>query len=565
MTSPWLHPDLDRVWLRPGGATQRQLLAEAHAVAARVGRGVSPRRVVLSCRQARHFVPGLLGAWLGGATVELLPNVQPATLERVDADDGVAWVIHDVAAARHGAAKEIFLPDVVGDGGADADADADAGPPPAPRGPSAAVRLTTSGTTGMPRHSIKSMAQLVEEIAVLASVLPGARAVLSTVPLSHIYGLLFGALLPLRQGSAIVSHDALLLPPEIGAVIEAEAVDRLVSTPSHLRALTGLMRPGLAVVSSGGRLPTELHLALAARHGGPVTDVFGSTETGGIATRGDPRVGWTPLPGVTVRVEGDGKLAVRSPWCDGGAAVLEDRVALAGDGSFRHLGRAGDLVKIGGKRADAAAIEATVRALPGVDDVAVHVFTTAPGREPRVALAIVRSAGVAENPELDRAVVVAAIRREFDAVFAPRVVRFVARIPRTERGKLAPDDLRELLELPAALATPADTIPMRRIAAGRYQADVPADLVFFAGHFDGRPVLPGAVLVDRLIWPIVRAELPEVTGVSAVRRLRFRRPILPGQALAVDVARRGDRVEFEVTSAGEVVASGQLVLVFGAK
>src|SRR5262249_19447907 len=184
----------------------------------------------------------------------------------------VVWVLHDVAGARHEGGKDIFVPDLV-------TGNLDAGPPPALRGPTAAVRLTTSGTTGRPRESVKAMAQLTGEIEVLARGFPPASAVLATVPLSHIYGLPFGVLLPLRQGSAIVSHDALLLPAEIGSVIEAEGVDRMVSTPAHLRALVGLMRPGLDVVSSGGRLPTELHLALAAHPGTTVTDVFGSTET----------------------------------------------------------------------------------------------------------------------------------------------------------------------------------------------------------------------------------------------------------------------------------------------
>jgi acyl-coenzyme A synthetase/AMP-(fatty) acid ligase len=541
VTWPWLHEGLDRVWLRPGGATQRQLLAQAAAVAARVGRDVSSRRVALACQQARNFVPGLLGAWLAGVTVELLPNVQPATLERALADEDIGWIVHDVVAFRHGNRKEIFVPEV-------AAAEA-VGPQAAPNGPTVAVRLSTSGTTGFARHSLKSMAQLVSEVEVLATLLPPARVVFSTVPLSHIYGLLFGVLLPLRQGSAIVSHDALLLPVEIGSVIEAEAVDRLVSTPAHLRALVGLMKPELEVVSSGGRLPSELHLALGPPHGGRVTDVLGSTETGGIATRTDPRSRWTPLPGATVRADATGNLVVRSPWCDGGAAVLEDRVDIAEDGSFRHLGRTGDLVKIAGKRADAAAIEATIRALPGVADVALLPVTPAPGRETRLAVAIVASGGVS------RADVVAAIRDEFDAVFAPRIVRFVDSIPRTDRGKVSSDALRVLLSIQPL---PGGQIPMQRIAAGRYLADVPAGLSFFDGHFDGQPILPGVVIVDRLVWPVVRAELPEVTGLRAVRRLRFRRPIRPEQELTVRIDRRGDRVDFEVSSAGDVFASGQL-------
>jgi hypothetical protein len=53
---------------------------------------------------------------------------------------------------------------------------------------------------------------------------PPARAVLSTVPLSHIYGMLWGVLLPLRTSVRIVSHDALLLA-DVAVVIEREALD----------------------------------------------------------------------------------------------------------------------------------------------------------------------------------------------------------------------------------------------------------------------------------------------------------------------------------------------------
>ena len=542
MWTSLLHPELDRPWADRDGETVRELVARAHAIAARLdARG---GRVVVSCRHARFYVPGLLGAWRAGATVELLPNVQPGTLDRVDADAGVAHVLHDVAERRARSAKALYLPEIDAGGATGAFA--------AAAWPEIAVRMTTSGTTERPKYVAKTMAQLVGELDVLAQVVPAARAVLSTVPLSHLYGLLFGALLPLRIGARIVSHDA-LLPVDLAAVLEREAVDLMISTPAHLRAMAGAAMPrGLRVITSGARMPSELHLELEARHGWRVTDVLGSTETGGIATRSQPSTAWAPLPGVAISAPG-GQLVVRSPWSGGAPVELDDRVELTAGGAFAHLGRTTELVKIAGKRAHVQAIEATILAVPGVVDTALVVHEAA-GREPRTAVAVVAAGDLVAV----RDAIAAAIRAQFDAVFVPRIVRLVARIPRTERGKLDGHALRELLGLGAAPAS--HLIPLRLVAPGRYLADISPDLVFFRGHFDAFAILPGAVLVERVVWPAARATLPAIRALRGIRRLRFRRPVLPDQqlAIAIDPDPGHHRVTFEVSCAAAVVASGQL-------
>ncbi|MEO7730626.1 MAG: AMP-binding protein, partial [Kofleriaceae bacterium] len=453
-----LHADRTRSWC--DGETQDALVAHAQGIAARLD--CEGGRVVLSCRHARAYVPALLGAWLAGATVELLPNVQAGTLDRVDADPEVAYVLHDDAARQDRSAKAIYVPGV---------ASAVASRPRA--WPTLAVRMTTSGSTERPKYVTKSMAQLVGELDVLATIIPTAGAVLSTVPFSHLYGLLFGALLPLRSGARIVSHEA-LLPADLAAVIAREAVDLMISTPAHLRAMAAVTMPrDLRVISSGARMPAELHAGLASDHGWQVTDVLGSTETGGIATRTHPMRPWTALPGVTVTAPA-GQLVVASPWCGGARVELDDRIEILPDGTFRYLGRTDELVKIAGKRAHAQAIEATVLAIPGVTDVALIVHDAA-GREPRVAMAV-----VAEG--VTREAIAAAIRAQFDAVFVPRIVKLVPRIPRTERGKRSIEALRALLGLSAAPTT--NLVEVRRVAPGEYLAYIPRELVFFGGHFD---------------------------------------------------------------------------------
>jgi acyl-CoA synthetase (AMP-forming)/AMP-acid ligase II len=550
MLSALLHSDRSRPWVDRHGETVSDLVARAHRIAALLGRGGG--RVVLSCRHARSYVPGLLGAWLAGSTVELLPNVQPGTLDRVDADDDVAYVLHDVAASQDRSPKAIYVPGVTGIAAAP-EPTGTPGPPRPTTWPEIAVRMTTSGTTERPRYVTKSMAQLLGELDVLATVIPAARCVLSTVPLSHFYGLLFGALLPLRSGARIVSHEA-LLPADIAAIIERESVDLMVSTSAHLRAMADAAMPrGLRVITSGARMPPELHMRLATDHGWHVTDVLGSTETGGIATRHHPMDAWTALPGVKVSAPA-GQLVVESPWCDGSRVELDDRVELLAGGTFQYLGRSHELVKIAGKRADAHAIEATVLAVPGVADVALVVHE-AVGREPRVALAISVATG---GPAVGRDDITAAIRRQFDAVFVPRIIKIVPRIPRTERGKLDAEALREILGLHTVSTT--TEVPLRRVAPGRYLADVSHDLVFFHGHFDAIAILPGAVLVERVVWPTVKAEFPDIRALRGIRRLRFRRPVFPDQQLAITVKREPGRLTFEVSCAAAVVATGQLLV-----
>ncbi|MBA3455361.1 MAG: AMP-binding protein [Deltaproteobacteria bacterium] len=523
---------------------QQDLISQAHRIAALLG--PPGGRVVLSCKHARSYVPGLLGAWLAGATVDLLPNVQAGTLDRVDADADVAYVLHDVSARQERSPKAIYVPDLL-------TATETTASPRANAFPEIAVRMTTSGTTERPRYVVKSMAQLLDELDVLATVIAPARCVLSTVPLSHLYGLLFGALLPLRMGARIVSHEA-LLPADVAAVIEREQVDLMISTPAHLRAMADAPMPrGLRVITSGARLPPELHMSVATGHGWQVTDVMGSTETGGIATRSHPMNAWVPLPGVRVSAP-EGLLVVESPWCGAPRVELEDRVDIKPGGSFHYLGRTNELLKIAGKRAHAHELEATVRAVAGVTDAAVLAHAAA-GKEARVVLAVC----IADGAAVGREEITEAIRRQFDAVFVPRMIKIVPKIPRTERGKLDGEALRELFGITTATTTTSQ-IPLVRVGPGHYTAEVPDGLVFFQGHFDAFTIMPGAVIIERLVWPVVKAELPDVKALRGIRRLRFRRPVMPQQQLSVTLLRDKGRLTFEVTCAKTVVASGQLLV-----
>jgi 3-hydroxymyristoyl/3-hydroxydecanoyl-(acyl carrier protein) dehydratase len=82
--------------------------------------------------------------------------------------------------------------------------------------------------------------------------------------------------------------------------------------------------------------------------------------------------------------------------------------------------------------------------------------------------------------------------------------------------------------------------------------EVPGDHPALPGHFPGRPILPGVVLLDAVLQA---AGL----GQAHLLRAKFTAPVLPGDAVAIGlVPRAGGRIGFTCTSGGRTVLSGEL-------
>lgn len=92
----------------------------------------------------------------------------------------------------------------------------------------------------------------------------------------------------------------------------------------------------------------------------------------------------------------------------------------------------------------------------------------------------------------------------------------------------------------------------------RCAASVPADLEFFAGHFDGYPVLAGVAQIDGLVLEIAYAAFPELGAVRRLSRVKFRHVISPGDQLQVELTRTNEALAFAISRDGELCSSGQL-------
>ena len=90
---------------------------------------------------------------------------------------------------------------------------------------------------------------------------------------------------------------------------------------------------------------------------------------------------------------------------------------------------------------------------------------------------------------------------------------------------------------------------------------LPDDHAAFAGHFPGRPVLPGVVQVD---WAVNLAETHLASGMSAALdyQVKFRRMVVAGMVVSLElrIDRAGGVLIFTYRSDGDVVSSGRIRL-----
>ncbi len=95
---------------------------------------------------------------------------------------------------------------------------------------------------------------------------------------------------------------------------------------------------------------------------------------------------------------------------------------------------------------------------------------------------------------------------------------------------------------------------------------------FFVGHYPGRPIMPGVLIVEAMAQAggVVMLSQPENDGrvplIGAIDDVRFKRPVVPGDQLISDVEllwfRKGiGRMRGVATVDGEVAATMEMTFV----
>ena len=313
------------------------------------------------------------------------------------------------------------------------------------------IQFYTSGSSSEPKAVVKTLDQLLLETATLEQLFGQSVAqtqFFATVSHHHIYGLIFRLLWPLLYRHPFCA-DMILYPEELIDRYQSHSNICLISSPAflsrHDKSLTNIE---LKQCFSSGSLLSNLSAKQTAQQFGIYpTEVFGSTETGGIGYRtqekGNTR--WSLFPGVTIETDTTNRGILYSPYLNQ-PHPLDDLIELDGDRHFHLLGRVDRVVKIEEKRLSLDALETTLKTSSLVNEAKVVVIQD---KRTFIGAVIELSAEGQEfmlshskhklNEELKSKLI-----NTFEAVAIPRKWRYFERLPYNSEGKLPLSSLTAL-------------------------------------------------------------------------------------------------------------------------
>jgi len=285
---------------------------------------------------------------------------------------------------------------------------------------------------------------------------------------------------PWLSGAAALLHDARFDPDERLELLERERVNVLCMAPTEYRVIakraTLRTLPHLrGMVAAGEALNPEVLRAWHEATGLEIRDGYGQTETGQLtgAPLNEPaRAGsmGRALPGMGLAIlDGEltvdpasvptfflgylGEHVVRDDDSDGGWRVSDrrsdrahlwhtgDRVCEDEDGWLHFEGRADDVIVSAGYRIGPFEVESALVAHPAVAEAAA---VAAPDEERGAvvrAVVVLRDGDYTPTPELVRELQ-EHVKRETAPYKYPRIIEFVAELPKTASGKIKRAELR---------------------------------------------------------------------------------------------------------------------------
>ncbi|WP_372384557.1 AMP-binding protein [Vibrio sp. BS-M-Sm-2] len=320
----------------------------------------------------------------------------------------------------------------------------------------AAIQLTlfTSGSSGTPKAINKTLEHLDIETAQLdknwGELLKGNR-VHSTVSHQHIYGLLFRIFWPLCSGVPFAKNN-LEYPEQILSHANKNCV--LISSPALLKRLKHETNTAqlAGVFSSGGPLPTESAHQSQNLLGHLPIEVFGSTETGGIAFRQQEsaQTPWQLFDCIEANLNSENCIKLLSPYIDNNNWYqTADECEMVSENQFILKGRTDRVIKIEEKRVSLVEVEKRLEQLPWISECVVIPFEE-PERLILASVLVLSEEGQATISTMSKGkfwlMLRSELRKWLEPIAIPRKYRIVGEIPLNSQGKRLTSHIEQLIK-----------------------------------------------------------------------------------------------------------------------
>jgi acyl-coenzyme A synthetase/AMP-(fatty) acid ligase len=539
----------ERVVTAEAALNHAQLCDQALRLAAGLqAQGV--QRIAVHLEDAADLAIALLGAWRAGVSVLLPADLQPQTRQRWSGEVDL-WLT-DLADDAH--LSDYQHPPLAG-----ALLDLD----------TCQLSLCTSGSSGEPKRIDKTLLQLANEVQALEQLWGadlGEACIIGSVATQHIYGLLFRVLWPLCAGRPFVRKQ-LAFPEDLQRASREHSAFAWIASPALLKRMgDNLDWPALSAVrgvfSSGGALPAEAAQRLHQRLQQWPTEIFGSSETGGIAWRQGNDL-WQPFADVELSQDSDGALLIKSAYLPAGHLEhTADAARIAADGRFELLGRLDRIVKLEEKRISLPMLE---KALTDHDWVAeARLGVVQENRASLGALLVLSESGLHALRNQGRRTLTQALRQHLsqhcETLALPRRWRLLRQLPLNAQGKLPQADVEALLLAPRVKA-PEVLEQVEVEGEWSLQLAVPPDLAYFSGHFPQTPVLPGVVQVE---WALnLGQQLMDLPArFAGMEVLKFQQLVRPGDEIQLHLRFDPERSKlyFAYRNEAATCSSGRILL-----
>jgi len=354
----------------------------------------------------------------------------------------------------------------------------------------------TSGSSGQAKPINKTFLQLVTEVELLEATFGKAldgfgvdnvdiargdnqrpsAIVMATVSHQHIYGLLFKLLWPIWSGRHL-HLSAFSYPEHLVQQIKSYQKNKhaqrkicLISSPAYYhRLLTDNVLVQVkahfsTLFSSGGPLSADAAIVLKNSLKTAPIEVFGSTETGGIAWRQRDAIDdelWQVFRGIKCRNDNDEqRLTILSPYliCNNLSGDVsannwyqpDDRVELIDAQRFKLLGRTDRIVKIEEKRCSLDELGLYLLKHDWVEHAYVLLLTKHAKRNVLASVVVLSAKGklaLASQKKFtfDRQLKTH-LKQYVEAIVLPRKFRYLESLPYNSQGKLNKKQLEHLFD-----------------------------------------------------------------------------------------------------------------------